>query len=92
MVKVQDKDKAVVVDKAVAVVKAAVVVKASVVVWDRAVVADEAWVVGVDVVWGAVAAPLVLAASASVSIAVRPFHISKVYLALNKTAQSAARR
>jgi len=70
-------------DKAVAVVKAEA---------DKARVADEAWVVGVDVAWGAAAAPLVPAASASVPIAVRPLHISKVYLALNKTAQSVARR
>ena len=76
MVKVQDKD------KAVAVVKVAVVVKAAVVAWDRVAVADEVWVVGVDVVWGAVDVPLVPAASASVPIAVRLFHISKVYLAL----------
>ena len=53
-------------DKAVAVVKAAVV----------------AWGVGVDAVWDAVAVPLVPAASVSVPIAVRLFHISKVCLAL----------
>lgn len=68
MVKVQDKDKAV----AAAWDKAAVADKA----------ADEAWVVGVDAVWGVVAAPLVPAASVSVPIAVRLLHINKVYLAL----------
>lgn len=57
-------------------------VKAAVVAWGRVAVADEAWVVGVDVVWGAVAVPLVPAASVSVPIAARLFHISKVYLAL----------
>ena len=45
-------------------------------------VADEAWVVGVDAVWGAVAALLVPAASASVPIAARLLHISKACLAL----------
>ena len=72
MVKVQDKDKAVAVDKAAAVVKVVVAGKE----------ADKVWDVGVDVVWGAVAVPLVPAASVSVPIAVRLFHISKVYLAL----------
>lgn len=76
MVKVQDKD------KVVAVVKAAVAGKAVDVAWDRVAAADEVWVVGVDAVWGAVAAPLVPAASVSVPIAVRLFPISKVCLAL----------
>jgi hypothetical protein len=78
VVKVQDKDKA---------VAAA---------WDKAAVAgkeaDEVWAVEVDVVWGAEAALLVPVASVSVPIAVRPFHISKACLALNKTVQSAAGR
>lgn len=71
-------------DKAAEVVKAREVAadKAADVAWDRAAVADEVWVVEVDAVWGAVAALLVPAASVSVPIAVRLFHISKVYLAL----------
>jgi len=71
-----------------------VVVKGAVEVQDKdkAAVADEVWVVGVDAVWGAVAVPLVLAVSVSVPIAVRLCHTSKVYLALNKTARSVARR
>ena len=73
-------------------VKAVAVVKAAVVAWGRVAVADEVWVVGVDAVWDTVAVLLVPEASVSVPIAVRLFHISKVYLALNKTAQSAARR
>lgn len=77
-------------DKAVAVVwdKVAVVGKAMVAGKE----ADEVWVVEGDAVWGAVAAPLVQVVSVSVQIVVRLFHISKVYLALNKTAQSVARR
>jgi len=90
VVKVQDKDKAVAMDKAVAEVQDKD--KAADVAWDKAAVADEVWVVGVDAVWGAVAAPLAPAASVSVPIAVRLFHISKVYLALNKTVRSAVRR
>jgi hypothetical protein len=66
------------------------------VAWDKAAVedkevdkvvvadkgADEVWVVEVDEVWAEEAVLLVPAASASVPIAVRPFRISKVYLAL----------
>jgi len=68
VVKVQDKDKAV----AVAWDKVAVAGKVAVVVWDKVA----------DAVWGAVAALLVPAASASVPIAAQLLHISKACLAL----------